>query len=85
MTITELTRVGQDGGRRGQRRLAVLLGLVVAAAIAIGAVQLRSTEGSPSPAQTVQISVAPGPAYPAAVIHRIIAHEERPHRDQAPR
>lgn len=85
MNTTELTGVGREGGRLWPRRLVLLVGLFAAAAFAIGAAQLRSTGGSPSPAQVVQISVAPGPTNPAALIHRIVAREERPHRDGAPR
>jgi hypothetical protein len=85
MNTTELTGVGREGGRWWPRRLVVLLALFAAAASVIGVAQLRSTGGSPSPAQAVQISVAPGPTYPAALIHRIVAREEPPHPDRAPR
>jgi hypothetical protein len=87
MTTTELTGVEPVGRRtiRPQRRgvAALVVGALVAIAIAIAAVQMRSSEApvqsAPSP---VVVSIAPGPTYPASLIHRISARpSERMHRN----
>ena len=78
MTTTELTGVEPVGRRtiRPQRRgvAALVVGALVAIAIAIAAVPMRSSgapaQSAPSP---VVASVAPGPTYPASLIHRISA------------
>lgn len=85
MGTTELIGAEHEGRRPRRPRLAIFAGLFLAVAIALGAVQFRSIEGSPPPAQTVQISVEPGTEYPAALIHRLIAHQERLHPVRPPR
>jgi hypothetical protein len=78
MTTTELTGVEPVGRRtiRPRRRgvAALVVGALVAIAIAITAVEMRSS-GAParSAPPPVAVSVAPGPTYPAALIHRISA------------
>jgi hypothetical protein len=78
MTTTELTGVEPVGRRtiRPRRRgvAALVLGALVALAVGIAAVEMRSSgapaQSAPSP---VTVSVAAGPTYPAALIHRISA------------
>jgi hypothetical protein len=75
MTTSELAGREREVRRPRRGRLAVFAGLFAVVAITIGAVRIGSTDGSSSPTQPVQISVAPGPTYPAALIHRHIAQK----------
>lgn len=81
METTELTRVSQGtAGPQRRRMTAVIVGLVLAAAIAIGAFEMRSSASTaPTAPSPVQLSVAPGHTQPAALIHRISA---RPTQDR---
>jgi hypothetical protein len=87
MGTTELTQVGQGtASRQGrpQRRglVALIVGAALAAAIAIGAVEMRS-DAQPAPVapSPVQLSIAPGHTQPAALIHRISARPTQQDRN----
>ena len=82
MDTTELTRAGH-GTVRPQRRgmIALAVGLALAAAIAIGAVAMRSTASPQTAPSPVQLSIAPGHTQPAALIHRISARPTQQDRN----
>ena len=82
MDTSELTRVGH-ATVRPQRRgmIALAVGLALAAAIAIGAVEMRSTASPQTAPSPVQLSIAPGQTQPAAMIHRISARPTQQDRN----
>ena len=83
METTELTRVSQGTAAPQRRRMtALIVGLVLAAAIAIGAFEMRSSASTAqAPASPVQLSIAPGHTQPAALIHRISARPTQTDRN----
>ena len=83
METTELTRVSQGtAGPQRRRMTALIVGLVLAAAIAIGAFEMRSNASTaPTAPSPVQLSIAPGHTQPAALIHRIRARPSQTDRN----
>jgi hypothetical protein len=82
MDTTELTQVGH-ATVRPQRRgmIAFIVGLALAAAIAVGAVEIRSSASPQTVPSPVQLSIAPGHTEPAALIHRISARPPQQDRN----